>query len=185
MTGFDPVWITHNTGPRTFTVPKTTENAAAGAYPITIRNEISVPVDAEKSSYNLMVVEYTFTIYITPCQVNSYIETSLVGDLVYEIATPGIVSPGYVFDESPICNYPETVTVTGLPTFMVFDEPNARFELPETADLSLIGIYTFVVRSEIEVPEDYTMSTTRIMFVEETVTVTVNPCQVDTYEATV
>ena len=48
----------------------------------------------------------------------------------------------------------------------------------------LIGNYTFTVRSEIIVPNDYTMTTSSVMFKEEIVNVYVNPCSVNTYTAT-
>ena len=67
--------------------------------------------------------------------------------------------------------YPETVTVTGLPSFMTHDIQNARFTLPSTSNLELIGKYTFTLRSEIKTPNDYTMKTSKVILKEEIVTV--------------
>lgn len=156
-------------------------NDAAGAYTITIRNEISVPDDATKATSTLIDVEYTFTIFIDPCQVNTYLQSSQVGTITYAISTPTVVSPSYVFDESPVCNYPETVTVTDLPAFMTHETGSATFTVPSTTDLSLVGTYTFTVRSEISVPVDYTMAPEVILFEEEVVTVIIDPCFVATY----
>jgi len=61
--------------------------------------------------------------------------------------------------------------VTGLPAFMNHNIGPANFVIPETSDLALLGEYTFTVRSEITVPDDYTMTTSTVMFVEEIVTV--------------
>jgi len=83
-----------------------------------------------------------------------------------------LTSPSYVFDESqPFCFYPETVTITGLPTFMKHNKLTAKFTIAQTFNLALIGMYTLTIRSEINVPNDYTMTTSRVMFVEEIVNV--------------
>jgi len=75
VTGVDPTWITHNTGPRDFTVPSTNDNSAAGEYVINIRNEILVPDSAEKASFTPLIVDYDFSIFINPCAVSTYTET--------------------------------------------------------------------------------------------------------------
>jgi hypothetical protein len=108
----------------------------------------------------------------------------MVGTITYPITAATLTSPSYIFDESPVCNYPETVTVTDLPAFMTHNTASAKFTLPSTSNLALIGKYTFTVRSEINVPNDYTMTTTTVMFKEEIVTVYVVPCTVNTYTAT-
>jgi hypothetical protein len=66
---------------------------------------------------------------------------------------------------------------------MSHDIGPASFYLPKSVDLSLLGEYTFTIRSEITVPDDYTMTTSTVIFVEEIVTVYVEPCFVDTYIA--
>ena len=115
---------------------------------------------------------------------DSYSQTSTVGTITYEIGQPSLTSSTYQFDELPVCNYPETVTATGLPSFMIFDEPSARFQVPQTSDLSLIGVYSFVLRSEIQVPNRHPDTATfTTQFVEETVNVIINPCEVSSYTA--
>ena len=54
---------------------------------------------------------------------------------------------------------------------MIHDIQNARFTLPSTSNLELIGKYTFTLRSEIKTPNDYTMKTSKVIFKEEIVTV--------------
>ena len=54
---------------------------------------------------------------------------------------------------------------------MTHDIANARFTFPSTSNLALIGKYTFTIRSEIKTPNDYTMTTSKVMFKEEIVTV--------------
>ena len=62
----------------------------------------------------------------------------------------------YIFDEDPVCNYPEIVTVTNLPSFAKHNEATSDFTIPQNNDLDLIGEYTVTLRSEIQVPDDYT-----------------------------
>ena len=105
-----------------------------------------------------MSAEYTFTIYIEPCLVNKYLASLEVEDLIYNIGAPEMPNVGaYVFDEDPVCNYPETVKLTTLPTFVTHNAPvSDDFTIPQTADLNLIGQYPVTIRSEICVPDDHT-----------------------------
>ena len=54
------------------------------------------------------------------------------------------------------CGYTETITVSNLPPFAVHNQANADFTVPQTSDLSLIGIYTVTVQGAISVPDDET-----------------------------
>ena len=89
----------------------------------------------------------------------------------------------YIFDEDPVCKYPETVTVTNLPAFATHNEPSSDFTIPQNNDLDLIGEYTVTLRSEIQVPDDYTQSTYTIKFVEYDFVIQVEECLVDNYTA--
>ena len=121
-----------------------------------------------------------------PCIVSFYTATLEVADIYYNIGNTARknVSP-YTFDESPVCNYPETVTLTNLPTFVTHNAPaTADFSVPYTSDLSLIGSYPVTIRSEISVPNDYTKTTFKKMFVEYEFIVFMEPCLVTSYDAT-
>jgi len=125
-----PTFTTSNTGTFDFTVPYMNTNKNVGVYSVKIKNSIYVPNDATKAAFTPVVVEYTFQIYISPCAINSYTETSAVGAITYTVGAPMLTSPSYVFDENPVCNYPETVTVTDLPSFMTHDIASAKFTIP-------------------------------------------------------
>ena len=85
-----------------------------------IRSEISVPKDYTKTTYTPMSVEYEFTIFIEPCLVSTYLPTLEVTDISYNIGAPEILGVGsYIFVEDPVCGYPETVTLTNLPIFVL------------------------------------------------------------------
>ena len=86
-----------------------------------------------------------------PCLVNLYTATLEAADISYNIGGTALdnVSP-YVFDENPVCNYPETVTLTGLPAFVTHNAPTTDdFSVPYSNDLALIGSYPVTIRSEI------------------------------------
>lgn len=69
----------------------------------------------------------------------------------------------YSFGEDPICDYPETVTVTNLPAFATHNSGTADFTIDYVDDLSLVGEYIVTIRSEICVPDDYTGATCTVL----------------------
>ena len=103
-------------------------------------------------------------IEIGPCVVNTYDATLTVPTLIITIGSADSVLGNYVFDESPVCNYPETVTVTNLPTFAQHNEPTSNFDIFEVTDLSLAGDYIVTLRSEISIPDDYSQTTFTTLF---------------------
>jgi len=120
-----------------------------------------------------------------PCTVSTYTAGQKVGDISYNIGANELLNVGeYAFNEDPSCGYPETVTITGLPEFINHNEDTSDFDLPTTSDLDLIGEYTVTIRSEIEVPDDPSGTTTTTMFVEYDFTIFIEPCIVNTYTAT-
>lgn len=96
-----------------------------------------------------MFVEYDFFIQIEECIINSYEVADTIPTLTYIIGDPDFISTSYSFDETPVCNYPEIVTVTDLPAFSQHVSTNANFKIPKIEDLSLDGSYTVTLRSEI------------------------------------
>ena len=96
-----------------------------------------------------MFVEYDFQIQIEECIIQSYDATAIISDQIYIIGDPDLLSQIYLFDETPVCNYPETVTVTNLPDFALHNESENEFSVPKTEEHSLDGTYTVTLRSEI------------------------------------
>ena len=158
--------MTHDVGTSVFTIDKTSDLSLIGSYTVTIRSEISVPDDYTLTSYTAMFVEYDFVILIEPCLVSSYLDTTKITQIVYNIGALTLTDGLYVFDEDPVCNYPEKVTLTDLPSFVTHNESSSDFTVPQTGDLSLLGEYPVTIRSEICVPDDHTQSTCSTMFVE-------------------
>ena len=102
----------------------------------------------------------------------------------YHVGAPTLTSPKYSFDESPICMYAETVTVTNLPSFVIHNLATADFTIPQTFDLALIGEYKLRIRSEISIPNDSTSTTFTKKFAEYDFLVRMEPCVVDSYSST-
>ena len=90
----------------------------------------------------------------------------MVTVIVYNVNQATLTDGLYIFDEDPVCNYPETVTVTDLPVFATHNEQNSDFTILQNNDLSLIGEYTVTLKSEIQVPDDHTQATFTPFFVE-------------------
>ena len=178
-----PAFMTHNEASSDFDLPLQTDLALIGSYLVTIRSEISVPDDFSAASFTTLFVEYTFTVFVEPCLVSTYLATLEVADITYNIGAPALLNVApYVFDEDPLCNYPETVTLTGLPTFVTHNAPTTDdFSVPSTPDLSLLGSYPVTIRSEIQVPDDHTKATFTTMFAEHEFIVYIEPCLVNTY----
>ena len=131
---------------------------------MTVRSEIQIPDDFAGTTYTTLADEFEMIIEIGPCVVNSYDATLSVPTLIITIGSADSVLGNYVFDESPVCNYPETVTVTNLPTFAQHNEPTSNFDIFEVTDLSLAGDYTVTLRSEIQIPDDYSQTTFTTLF---------------------
>ena len=133
-----------------------------------------------------MIVEYEFTIFIEPCLVSTYLSTLEVTDISYNIGAPEILGVGsYIFVEDPVCGYPETVTLTNLPIFVLHNSLTSDdFTVPYTNDLELIGSYVVTIKSEICVPNDYTQGACTVMLSEHDFTVFMEPCLVTNYDAT-
>ena len=68
-----------------------------------------------------------------------------------------------------------------LPDFVTHNVGTSDFTIPQNVDLSLIGSYTVTIRSEIQVPDDYTLTSYTTMFVEYDFEILIQPCLVTTY----
>ena len=114
--------------------------------------------------------------------ITDYVATQEVGDLSYNVGTGLITLGDYIFDEVPPCGYTETVTITNLPPFATHNEPTSNFSI-ETSDLADIGAYVVTIRSEIQVPTDFTQTSFTTFFVEYDFTIFVEPCLITDYFA--
>ena len=74
-----------------------------------------------------MQAEYDLLIRIDPCQIDSYEATQTITVLTYTLGEPDLVSSSYRFGETPVCDYPETITVAGLPGFASHQDLSKTF----------------------------------------------------------
>ena len=96
-----------------------------------------------------MSAQHDFIVFIEPCLVSNYQATKQIIAIVYNVNQETLTDGHYIFDEDPVCNYPETVTVTNLPGFANHNEASSDFTIPQNNDLDLIGEYSVTLRSEI------------------------------------
>ena len=123
---------------------------------VTLRSEINIPTDHTKTTFKTLFIEYPFVIEVNECLVNTYKAAQVITIISYNVGAPSMTSSQYTFDESPPCQYPETVTLTNLPSFVTHNLATSDFTIPQTFDLSLIGEYKVHIRSEISIPNGFT-----------------------------
>ena len=177
-----PAFVLHNEDTADFTILQNNDLSILGSYTVTLRSEIYIPDDYMMTSFTTMRVEYDFIIYIEPCLVSTYEATKKVQVIVYNVGQPDKTDGYYVFDESPVCNYPETVTLRDLPAFVQHNEPTSDFTIPLNRNLDIIGGYTVTIRSEISIPDDYSASSFTTMHVEYEFLVQIEECLISGYE---
>lgn len=103
---------------RDFRVSKTIDLSLIGSYDITVNAEVTHFTDSSKSDTVTVLTPMTFTLFIEPCVVTDYVDTTTIIEIYYPLGTPDLTDGYYVFDEVPgFCGYPETVTLTNLPAF--------------------------------------------------------------------
>ena len=176
-----PSFATHRKGVSKIKLDSISDLSLIGSYPVTIISEITFWSDYTKSSETVLTASHTFTIYIEPCTINSYFDSITVGTLTYFIGDPTYTDGPYAFQQDLACNYPETITVTNLPTLATHNTGSADFTVPSTTDLSLIGVYTVTIRGEIQVPTDYTKTVYDTIFVEYPFELRIEPCLINSF----
>ena len=134
-----PAFATSNLATSDFTVKYLTDLSLIGEYVVTLRSSICVPTDYTGKTCTTLGDQYSFSIYVDPCVVNTYTATTKVTLISYNIGDATFQGGKYFFDEDPVCNYPETVTLTNLPTFVTHNTPSSDFTIPKTNNLSLLG----------------------------------------------
>ena len=73
--------------------------------------------------------------------------------------------------------------MTNLPTWAIHDDVAKNFRIPKNEDLSLDATYTVTIRSEIQVPDDYTQTTFTTWFQEYTFDIVlIDPCETSTID---
>ena len=89
-----------------------------------------------------------------------------------------MTSEKYRFDEDKLCNYEETVTILGMPSFVVHNLASSDFTIAKNLDLSLIGSFSVTVKSSISIPGN---PEAIILSDEFTFVILIEPCLVTSY----
>ena len=164
-------------------MPENHDLAIIGGYTVRIRSEIRVPNDYTNKTFTIMFAEYDFFVQIEECIINAYEVSQKMQTLTYIIGDPDFFSAPYSFDETPVCNYPEIVTVTNLPSFATHRESDSNFKIAKNENLALDGTYTVTLRSEIHVPTDYTKTVFTTWYKEYTFDIVmIDPCKTSTID---
>ena len=121
-----PYFVSHRESSRNFLIDTTSDESLIGSYTITLRSEVELPAS---SSMTGLFVEYDIEIRIEPCQVTSFTELLPGYPIEYKLGGESLTDGYYMFEESPICEYPQTITVTNLPAFVEHDEFMAGFTI--------------------------------------------------------
>ena len=146
-----PAFVIHNEAASTFTVPSTLDINRVGQYTVTVKSEINVPDDASQTSFSTFSDQFEITIEIQ-CIINTYLDTVKVQTINYTLGNPTMTDGTYAFEQSPFCNYPETVSVTNLPSFATHNIGNKDFTVTSTADKSFVGEHVVTIRSKLVQP---------------------------------
>ena len=113
-----------------------------------------------------MSVEEIVQVNVNPCIVDTYEASLKVIEILYNVGLPEKNDGNYEFAQSPNCKYPQSVTVSNLPSWATHNEAAQDFSISSIADLSMIGQYTVDMHSEIQIPDDATQATFTTMTVD-------------------
>ena len=133
------------------------------------------------ASFTPLIAEHTFNVLINPCKVVSIDPKVFAAELFYNINQPTKTGAYYEFEQSPACGYPQTVTILDLPAFVTHNDASSEFTILKSSDGSLVGEYTVTIRSEVQVPDDYTKSTFTPVTGEFQFVIKVKSCIVTSY----
>ena len=96
-----PASVTHNEAEADFTVPESFDISLIGQHRVTIRGEIRVPVDAQKSAYLTLFEQYDFLVTLQPCKIMDFFDKVRVIELRYNIGTADMTDGSYEYEQSP------------------------------------------------------------------------------------
>ena len=97
-------------------------------------------------------IDLTILLALLPCQVQYLLPRSIVQNITFPFGSnTSITTNAYSFAESPYCGYNQTITFTGLPSFVIHNPKDKTFTVMGPA---ILGTYTVVILSEIKIPTD-------------------------------
>ena len=105
-----------------------------------------------------------------------------MSDITYNLGDPSVTQGTFSFVQNNACGYPETISMTGLPAWVTYDDANRDFTVPLSSDPARVGQYPVTITSELSVPTDYTKTAFITISATNSFTIFVNPCIVTNYQ---
>ena len=94
---------------------------------------------------------------VNPCQIMSFEPSEGPTSFTYEVGSGEMIIKEGVFQQLNNCGYQRTTVTSGLLQFMNYDETSDVIKI-ETDEPSHADSYLVTIDSEIQVPDDHTMS---------------------------
>lgn len=119
-----PSFVTHDDQLREFTIAQSYDHSQVGEHPVKITVTIEVPDDYTKSTYRTYTLEQNFNIIVEPCLVTSLDIVTPLSDVFYQVASgsPDVVTDSYLFVQNPDCRYTLSITMSPIPTHILYSE---------------------------------------------------------------
>ena len=116
-----------------------------------------------------------------PCKISSFTGIPIVTDVFYTVGQPDLKSGKYGFVQDPNCLYPQTLSITGMPTFATSNTATFDFTVLFMAANTDAGVYTVRIQNSISVPKDAAKTAFTPMSVDYTFKIFIAPCAVNAY----
>ena len=103
--------------------------------------------------------------------------SAIMPDITFYIGDSTITEGTYGFEDLPNnCGNEQTVTISGLPSFVTHDPINRVFTIPSNTDDTKIGAYTVTITSKISVRNDISSTSETEFAQSQTFVIYIEPC---------
>lgn len=100
-----------------------------GQYLVTVVGTLSFHEDYTLTNKATLTAQFTFTIFVEPCKVDSFVGEPLIDFISYSVGSATLTAGDYGFTQTPPCGYAQTITVSGLPSFVDHREADKNFQI--------------------------------------------------------
>ena len=122
-----PDFISHNAASSDFTIATNSDLGLIGSYTVTVKSQIVIP---DGASPQILSDDFTFTVLVEPCLVETFTPINQITEIIYHIGEPDLTDGQYDFQQSPSCNYDQIITVSSVPQFVTHNESAGDFSIP-------------------------------------------------------
>ena len=154
---------------------------------MTVTASISAPTDLnDPNNFVIQTASFSFTFRVNPCQILSFTANAFPATQTYTLGDLGYTTPQYGFSQTNTCNYAESLTISGLPPSSAVSSnlANKDFTFIQTINRSIIGDYLVTIQAQIDVPIDFTLTSSNqfSQIVSFTIKI-IDPCPSTTIQA--